>query len=194
LQFSMRDLGCDVYAGSLCHWLNGPQHTGVLYVSVALQATLQTDPIIHTEPTLLRNIDGWPALQRRWPNEFVDMAPQFQGATTALAWQEGFGRARIEARLRELQTYARMRLQSIDSLQIVTPSGPGMWLQVLSIKPSRRSAVELAEWLRSNDNVIVSAFAGPQDGLNILRVSLHLYNSPDEIERLAHGLQRAVRA
>jgi selenocysteine lyase/cysteine desulfurase len=194
LQFSVRDLGCDVYAGSLCHWLNGPQHTGVLFVSTALQANLQTDPIIRTEPSLLHNIGSWPALQRRWTSEFVDMAPQFQGVTTALAWQEGFDRARIEARLRELQIYTRMQLQNIDGLQIVTPAVPGMWLQVLSIKPSRRSAVELAEWLRSNDNVIVSAFAGPQDGLNVLRVSLHLYNSPDEIERLAHGLQRAARA
>jgi isopenicillin-N epimerase len=194
LQFSVRDLGCDVYASSLCHWLNGPQHTGVLFVRDALQPTLQDEVNTGAEPMLLRNLSSWPALQRRWPTDFVNMAPQFQGVATALAWQEAFGRVRIEARLRELQLYARMQLQNIDGLQIITPAVPGMWLQLLSIKPSRRSAIDLAEWLRSNDKVIVSGFRGTQDGLNVLRVSLHLYNSHDEIERLAHGLQRAARA
>jgi len=196
LQFSVRDLGCDIYAGSLCHWLNGPQLTGVLFVREALQAALIADPLNRTEPVLLGNlpddVSGWPLLQRRWPRGFVEMAPQFQGAAIALTWQEAFGRPRIEARLRELQLYSRLRLQSIG-LQIVTPVVPGMWLQLLSIKPSRRSAVDLAQWLRSNDNVLVSA-AGTQDGLNMLRISLHLYNSHDEIERLAQGLQRAARA
>jgi selenocysteine lyase/cysteine desulfurase len=122
------------------------------------------------------------------------MAPQLYGAATALTWQEAFGRVRIEARLRELQLYTRMKLQSIRGVQIITPAAPGMWLQLLSIKPERRSARELADWLSSNDNVIVSAFADTQDSLNVLRISLHLYNSYDEIERLAHGLERAARA
>jgi isopenicillin-N epimerase len=194
LQFSVRELGCDVYAGSLCHWLNGPQHTGVVFVRESLQANLQREALSRSEPTLLNSLSTWPALQRRWPTVFADMAAQFQGVATALAWQEALGRARIEARLRELQLYTRMRLQAIDGLQIVTPSLPGMWLHLLSLKPGRRSASEVAAWLRSNDNVIVSAIGSPQDGLNVLRVSLHVYNSHDEIERLAHGLQRAARA
>jgi selenocysteine lyase/cysteine desulfurase len=193
LQFTTSDLGCDVYAGSLCHWLNGPQHTGVLYVRAALQARLPVEQLSRAESALINDLNGWPALQRRWPEDFVELAPQFQGVMTALTWQEGFGRARIEARLRELQLYTRLRLQSIDGLQIITPAAPGMWLQLLSLKIGRRNAVDLADWLRNNDNVIVSAYVGAQDGLNVLRVSLHLYNSHDEIERLAQGLQRAAR-
>jgi selenocysteine lyase/cysteine desulfurase len=69
-----------------------------------------------------------------------------------------------------------------------------MWMQLLSMRPSKHSATDLAEWLRNNDKVIVSGFRGTQDGMNVLRVSLHLYNSHDEIERLAQGLQRALRA
>jgi isopenicillin-N epimerase len=194
MQFSVRDLGCDVYAGSLCHWLNGPQSTGVLYVRDALQPTLQDEPAIGAEPSLLRNLSSWPTLQRRWPTDFANLAPQCQSVPTALAWHEAFGRVRVEARLRELQLYTRMRLQNIEGIELLTPSLPGMWLQVLSIRPSRRSATDLAEWLRNNDKVIVSAFRGTQEGMNVLRVSLHLYNTHDEIERLAQGLQRALRA
>jgi selenocysteine lyase/cysteine desulfurase len=104
------------------------------------------------------------------------------------------GRPRIEARLRELQTYARLRLQSIEGLQLLTPVQPGMWLQILSARSARRNAKDLADWLRNNDKVIVSHANATQDGMNVLRVSLHVYNSHDEIERLTQGLQRALRA
>ncbi len=37
---SIADMECDVYATSFCHWLNGPQHTGALYVRRELQSQL----------------------------------------------------------------------------------------------------------------------------------------------------------
>jgi len=194
LQFSVAELGCDIYAGSLCHWLNGPPQLGVLYVREAGRSMLHDDPAVDADPTLLRDVSSWPALQRRWPGNVIQRASQLQSVPTALGWHETLGRARIEARLRELQLYTRMRLQNLEGLQIMTPSVPGMWLQLLSIKSNRRSSTTLAEWLRSNDKVIVSGFTGTEDGLNGLRISLHLYNSHDEIERLVQGLQRALRA
>lgn len=193
LQFSVRELGCDVYGASLSHWLNGPQQTGVLYVRNELQTTLPDEFANVAEITLASNRATWPRLLRRWPNDFIDQAPQFQSLPTALAWQESLGRPRIEARLRELQTYVRLRLQSISGLELLTPVQPGMWLHMLSVRSAKRSATELADWLRNNDKVIVSSINATQDGMNVLRISLHVYNSHDEIERLTQGLQRALR-
>lgn len=193
LQFSMRELGCDVYSASLCHWLNGPQQTGALYVRNELQTLLPDEFANVAEVTLASNRATWPRLLRRWPNDFIDQAPQFQSLPTALSWQEGLGRPRIEARLRELQTYVRLRLQSIAGLELLTPVQPGMWLHMLSVRSGKRSTTELADWLRNNDKVIVSSVNATQDGMNVLRISLHVYNSHDEIERLTQGLQRALR-
>lgn len=193
LQLSMRDLGCDVYSASLCHWLNGAQQTGVLYVRNEFQSNLMDD-VASTDAALVGNRVGWPKLLQRWPTDFIEQAPQFQSLPTALAWQESIGRARIEARLRELQTYVRLNVQNIMDVEMLTPVQPGMWLNLLSLRPGKRSAVDLANWLRNNDRVIVSGFNSTQDGLNVLRVSLHIYNSHDEIERLTQGLQRALRA
>lgn len=194
LQFSVRELDCDVYGASLCHWLNGPHETGVVYVREQLQSVLQADFAGSVEPGLSNNRAGWPRLMQRWPDDFIDLAPQFQSLPTALAWQENIGRARIEARLRELHLYARLRLQSIAGVELLTPIQPGMWLNVLSLRASNHYAAELADWLRNNDRVIVSGFNATQDGMNVLRISLHVYNSHDEIERLTQGLQRALRA
>ena len=193
LQLSMRDLGCDIYSASLCHWLNGPQNTGVLYVRAGMQSMLQDDGLSGTELTLAGNRFGWPQLQQRWPTDFIELAPQFQSLSTALSWQESIGRSRIEARLRELQTYTRLRLQNLDGIEPITPLPPGLWLQLLSLRTPKHSAIELAEWLRNNDKVVVSAVAVDSEGVNGLRVSLHIYNSFDDIERLALGLQRALR-
>ncbi len=196
LQFSVRDLDCDIYGSSLCHWLNGAQHTAVLFVRSELQTLLGDalnpgggthDPAA----TLSRN---WPRLCRRWPHEFIEQATQFQSISSAMNWQENLGRARIEARLRELQTYARLRLQGITGIELLTPAVPGMWLHILSLRPARGSAAELANWLQNNDKVIVSGLTDTQDAVNVLRISLHTYNSHDEIERLVQGLQRALRA
>ncbi len=193
LQFSVRELGCDVYGASLCHWLNGPQQTGALYVRSELQSVLPDEYANAADITLASARATWPRLQRRWTEDFIAQAPQFQTLPTALAWQEGIGRPRIEARLRELQIYTRLRLQGIEGLELLSPLQPGMWLQILSARSARRNAKELADWLRNNDQVIVSHANATQDGMNVLRISLHVYNSHDEIERLTQGLQRALR-
>lgn len=194
LQFWMQDLGCDVYGASLCHWLNGPQQTGVLYVRTELQSALQDALIGSTDPLLVTQRSSWPKLLQRWPNDFIELAPQFQSLPIALTWQESIGRARIEARLRELQTYARLRLQNFAGLTLLTPIQPGMWLHLLSLRADKRDANELASWLSTNDTVIVGCCNATQDGANALRISLHVYNSHDEIDRLTQGLQRALRA
>ncbi len=193
LQFSVRELGCDVYGASLCHWLNGAQPTGALFVRNDLQSALPDEYANAADVTLASARSAWPRLQRRWIEDFIEQAPQFQSLPVALAWQEGLGRPRIEARLRELQIYTRLRLQGMEGLEVLTPSLPGLWLQILSVRSARRNARELADWLRNNDKVIVSHASATQDGMNVLRISLHVYNSHDEIERLTQGLQRALR-
>lgn len=193
LQFSMRQLECDVYGASLSHWLNGPQDTGVLFVRSSLQAQLQPEETPGAETLGVDSITAWPALLQRWPMDFIEQAPQFQSLSVALNWHEIVGRGLLEARLRELHAYTRLRLQALNGLQLLTPSQPGMWLALLSLRPMKRSARELSDWLRRNDKVVVGEFDTSPGELDALRISLHIYNSHDEIERLLQGLQRALR-
>jgi len=106
--------------------------------------------------------------------------------------QEGLGRARIEARLRELTLYTRLKLQNAADIQILTPGAPGLWSSMLTLPRPRHTGVELANWLRKNDQAVVRGYQ--QNAQNALRISLHIYNSFDEIDRLVQGLLRAVRS
>jgi len=186
---SIIDIDCDVYAGSFCHWLNGPQHTGVLYVRRELHPQLPylSDALIET---LNLNTAVWPALIGKLPQDFLHYAPQFQAVPAALAMQEALGRSAITARIHELSSYARLQLQSAN-LQITTPIPGELWNNVLTINIRGRNAAELVNYLRRTDQVVVG-------GMNlatgsVLRLSFHIYNSFDDIDRLLRGLARAVK-
>ena len=191
LSISLHELDCDVYSTSLSHWLNAPPHTGVLYVKREVQPRFAFPP---TNVSELWDVDPqqWPTLLAKLPQDFVHYAPQFQAVPAALALQEGLGRARIEARLRELTLYTRLQLQSSPDIQFLTPTLPGLWASILSLRSTRHSALELARWLRRNDQVVVRGFDQAAGGA--LRISLHIYNSHDEIDRLVKGLLRGMRS
>lgn len=192
LQFSLSDLGCDAYGSSFAHWLNGPE-AGLLYLRRDLHATLNTNSV--TQPQL--DTHDWPYLAGLLPTVITTNASQLQVLPLALGLQERIGRARIEARLLELQTYARLQVQTLADVETLTPTQPGMYLHLLSVRPLHRNAEQLANWLRTNDQVLVSAIGAASIDptlTNVLRISLNLYNSFDDIDRMVMGLRRALRS
>jgi isopenicillin-N epimerase len=104
-------------------------------------------------------------------------------------FHEQIGRGRIEARVRELAVYTRLRLQSLP-LKLLTPSRPGLWAGILTFRVPGRSAVDMATTLARNNRVHVRALRWPQVPEGALRVALHIFNSPDDAERLAQAMQQ----
>lgn len=194
LSARLPELDCDVYAASLGHWLSGSAASGVLYVRRSLHERFSSE----LRAPSLAGIDpqGWPALVSRW-HDFSTLSVTLPGLPLLLDFQDRLGRDRIEARLRALHTYARLRLQANTELQLLTPNQPGMALNILSLRSTRRSGAQMAEWLRANDNVITSGFErnpnAPAALADMLRISFNIYNSHDDIDRLVQGLTRAAR-
>ena len=186
---SIADMECDVYATSFRHWLNGPPHSGALYVRRELQAQLPdlSDAAIET---LGLNLSAWPTLIAKLPQDFLQYAPQFQALPPALALQENVGRTIIAARIHELSSYAWLQLQSAG-LVMLTPAPGQLWTNVLSINAGRRNVADLMSYLRRTDQVMVGGMNLPIGA--VLRLSFHIYNSFDDIDRLIRGLIRAIR-
>ncbi|HEX2584693.1 MAG TPA: aminotransferase class V-fold PLP-dependent enzyme [Steroidobacteraceae bacterium] len=189
MNVSMMELDCDVYASSFHHWMNGPQHTGVLYVRRTLlnQVTSLSHPLIDM---LDLNIASWPALIAKLPKDFIDYAPQFQALMQSLSLQEGLGRNVVAARIRELCSYARLQLQSTN-MQIMTPVPGQMWSNILTVRAANPRVAELVNYLRRTDQVVVGGINIPNGSL--LRMSFHIYNSLDDVDRLLRGVSRAMR-
>ncbi len=209
LDVAVTELKCDFYAASLHKWINGPHGLGLLYVRRELLATLA--------PSMANSNLGWNVINRYgqasiddeaqravWPATLAKfgcnirfLGPKLRALEATLDFREELGADRIEARIRELAIYTRLRLQQLDDIEILTPAQPGMWSGILAFRPRRGTAEELALRLRRSNKIAVSAIIHPAsasaypDGapeFSAVRVCLHIYNSHDDVERLVRAL------
>jgi len=196
LALSLRDLGCDFYAANCHKWLGGCQGTGLLFT--------RREMLDRLWPVVPRGIDSTPPIQvpadtpghndvppalHKFGNVVPHLWPALRGSAAALDFHDQIGRARLEARIRELAVYARLKLQPLPALKILTPARPGLWAGILTFRIAGRSASELAGTLARNNRVHLKVLRWPQNDEGALRAAFHIFNSPDDIDRLAQGLR-----
>lgn len=195
LDFNLRDLGCDFYAASCHKWLIGSQGTGLLYVRremldrlwPLLPRGIDASPPVAT-PTQSSGQDDIPAALHKLGNVVPQLWPALKGSEAALDFHQQVRRGRIEARVRELAIYARLRLQQIAGIQLLTPAMPGLWCGILTFRVPGRLASDLAVTLARVNRVYVSSLNWPNTSEGALRLSLHAFNTHDELEKLMQGL------
>lgn len=198
LDFAIRDLGCDFYAANFHKWLAGSQGVGMLYVRREtldrvwpLQPRgIDASPPVST-PTKSVGHENAPATLHKLGNVVPYAWPALRGAEAALEFHELVGRARIEARIRELAIYARMRLQQIPGIEVLTPGRPGLWAGILTFRAPSRPNADIATALARDNRVYIGSLSWPAEE-GALRICPHIFNSHDEVERLLQGLQREL--
>jgi selenocysteine lyase/cysteine desulfurase len=119
--------------------------------------------------------------------------PAMRGVEAALEFQQQVGRSKIEARVRELAIYARLRLQQLRGIELLTPARPGLWAGILTFRAPGKVAIDLAAAVARSHRVHVRAVRWPNDAGGALRLSLHVFNTHDDVEKLVQGLQLALR-
>jgi selenocysteine lyase/cysteine desulfurase len=92
-----------------------------------------------------------------------------------------------------LAIYARLRLQALSNVEILTPAQPGMWGGILSFRSKQMAAAELSLRLKRSNRIITTALAHPASEhgpeYSAVRACFHIYNSHDDVERLVRALQ-----
>jgi isopenicillin-N epimerase len=200
LEFAARDLGCDFYA-TCCHkWLGGSHGTGALHVRREI-----LDRLWPTEPRGLDSVppvftptdaDGntdVPAAVHKLGNIVPYSWPALRGVEAAMEFQQQVGRSKIEARIRELAIYARLRLQQVTGIELLTPARPGLWAGILTFRVSGKAATDIAAAVERTHRVHARAIRWPNSADGALRLSLHIFNTHDDVEKLIQGLQQALR-
>ncbi len=199
LDFQLRDFECDYYAGCFHKWLGGPHGTGFLYVRRAMldrlwpmePRCLDASPPIFV-PTQSAGHEDAPAAIHKLGNVVPKLWAALRGAESALEFQQQVGRSKIEARIRELAIYARLRLQQLD-IEILTPARPGLWAGILTLRSPKHSGSMLATALARGHRVYARSLEWPGSEQGALRASFHIFNTHDEIEKLLQGLDRALK-
>lgn len=200
VEFSMHDLGCDLYA-TCCHkWLSGSHGTGALYVRREVldklwplgPRGLDSVPQVFTPTDADGNADV-PAALHKLGNIVPYAWPALRGVEAALEFQQTVGRSKIEARIRELAIYARLRLQQVTGIEMLTPARPGLWGGILTLRAPGKQAIDLAAAIERTHRAHARVVRLPNDDGGALRLSPHIFTAHDDIEKFVQGLQLALR-
>ncbi len=192
--FSLERIGCAFYCASLHKWLSAPLGSGFLYVRRDWQQKL-TPPVVSWG----RSLSGRSV---RWQDEFNwlgtrDPAP-FLAVPSAIKFLEDIGLEDFRAHGHALAKLFRDRLTTEWNVEALVPDDPAWYGTMITMplpsgpilraKPNAFDPLQKALWEQYRIEIPVMDWNGRRH----LRVSCHVYNSRDDIERLFTALRECA--
>lgn len=195
IPLSVQDIGCDFLAFS-GHKICAPTGIGVLYGRMAV---LESMPPWHGGGEMILSVTLETCTFKPPPARFEAGTPDIAGAiglAAAMKYLEGIGLANIEQHGLELSRHAIEKLGSIDGLRILGPSTAPRG-SLVSFHCDFAHPHDIVEWantygiaLRGGHHCtqpLMKRFKVPGSS----RASFYLYNTIDEIDRLAEVIETA---
>jgi isopenicillin-N epimerase len=193
LPLAIDSLGSDFYTASCHKWLSGPIGSGFLHVARRQQQ--------HVRPPVL----SWgripPTKIDSWSDEFVWLGTRNPAAylaiPAAIGFLEAVGLPAFRARTHWLARQARRGLLELTNLPPLVPDDAAWYgsMAHVPLPPPKTGRVggetcpisnplQDTIWRRLGIEVPIVEFRG----VRYIRVSCHLYNDSEQIDRLARGL------
>lgn len=201
LSVNLEATGCDSFSSSAHKWFMGPRGTGILYVSKKwarriMPPTLGYDFLLnYPEEELPDTAKRFECLGQR------DIAPYAAIADTVDVHTALGGSQQIETEIAALTHYTIERLGAAG-IKAVTPAIPEFWHGVVTIDLDSSINVYGAFLALHNEGIAAAFVDGPRvccapDGEPVsaasptyLRLSTHIYNSRDDIDRAIAVINR----
>jgi selenocysteine lyase/cysteine desulfurase len=175
IEVDVKALGCDVYAASGHKWLMAPAGTGLLYLSAAIGNTVDPIPLqagraVYSASSGVTNIPGVLAM------------------ATAVDYLNAIGVGAIERYNLALRQRVFAAIQGVPRVRIVSPpKGPAASPMLSYALPDAVKSEDLYERLSRRHNVVVKVV--PSQWFNGHRISTHLFNTPEDVDRLVGALK-----
>jgi selenocysteine lyase/cysteine desulfurase len=193
LPIDVEAIGCDILSATGRKYLRGPRGTGLLYVRRAWIERLEP-PLIDLHAATWTGADSYTLRPdaRRFENWETNVAGKL-GLGVAIDYARGWGSDSIWTRVSDLASQLRSALRAMPS---VTVHDLGqVQCGIVSFTVAGHAAAAVREALRVQQiNVSVSSLTSTRldmaaRGLNqLVRASVHYYNTDDEIDRLCAAL------
>ncbi|HEY1032630.1 MAG TPA: aminotransferase class V-fold PLP-dependent enzyme [Flavipsychrobacter sp.] len=188
LPLDLHELGCDAYA-SCCHkWMLGPKGTGFLYVREDFQPLLQAyfvgaggdDGKWNMAATPIEMGAYAPDAHRYYSG--TQAASLFKGVDAAVDFIETIGIDNIHKRVKALGNYTYNELMAFgDKVEVITPAEPESRCAVIGFRVKGVDSNKFYTYCLEN-SVRIRYVA--ENGLRSLRVSTHIYNNKQEVDKL----------
>ncbi|MBN2417261.1 aminotransferase class V-fold PLP-dependent enzyme [bacterium] len=186
------DIGADFYTFSGHKWLLGPRRTGVLYIRRERFDTVHpvTTGAYSDDGHSLRTMDltFQPTAQRY---EYgTQNAALFEGMLEGISMIRTIGLNRVEEHNRRLAEQFYAGLQEISALDILSHREYESRSAMISFRPRTGRGSELAAELSGKRNIRVRHV--PEDGLDGIRVSFHVYNTEENVDHILAAIREIV--
>lgn len=180
LDVKLGDIAPDFYTGSAHKWPCGPKECGVLFVDRRVHDRIWPSVVgVYTGAVgISRKLEG---LGQRDDARLVALAE-------SIRFREAIGRETIEARLRQLSQMLIAELRKLDGVHVYTDPAADRSANLVVFRPATLDPRRLGAALAEQDGVVATVRGG-QDRPGI-RVSPHIYNTMEEMERLVGTLKR----
>jgi selenocysteine lyase/cysteine desulfurase len=180
--FTRQDLDCDYYATSLHKWLFAPHGTGLLYVRKDKIQDLW--PLMAAPEEMAEDI-------RKYEEIGTHPAANYLAIGEAIAFHEGLGPQRKEARLRYLRDYWATRLLEQDRVRLHTSLNPEFSCGIATVQIEGVDSGELNAYLWERHRIITTAIKHPE--FEGLRVSPSVYTTLEELDRFCDAIIDVIR-
>ena len=194
IPLDLNALECDFYGGNCHKWLCAPKGTGFLYASPRAQEHLNHVIVSwgYSREGPKRGGDDMLRINDRpfmWGIENWGTRDQaaFAAVGAAVDFQERVGKRRILCRGRTLAAYLREGLNATGWARLLTPSMGDMSGSISAFHVTGFESLDLYERYR------ITLPAERIDGAHWIRVSTHICNGFDHVDRLIEALHEQRR-
>ena len=185
VDYRIPDLGCDYFGTSLHKWLLAPIGTGLLYV--------RRDHIASTWPLMPGPADSRGSIAKFWNLGTFPPAP-FLAISEAIAFHNGIGAARKEARLRYLTRYWTDKTRDIPGIRFLASFAPEMSCGLTTFQLGGVDADALRQYLLERYSIVVQSMGTRRDpAIKGLRVTPNVYTTVEELDRFVEVLHDVGR-
>ena len=178
MDLNMAELNVDHYAAAGQKWLMCGTGTGVCYIKRDVQERIWP----------LMGAPGDPKDGAKKYESFGQRdVPSALGMTAAVDLQTAIGKKNIEARARALSTRFRTGLKGIPGVKMWTSESPqfAAALTLFSVRDIPMANVQQA--ILNRDRIYIRTMA--TGNLNAVRAATHIYNMPEEVDRLLDSVR-----
>tara|TARA_B100000029_G_scaffold170986_2_gene167217 strand:- start:29128 stop:30420 length:1293 start_codon:yes stop_codon:yes gene_type:complete len=177
----LSDLGCDAYSASLHKWLIGPIGTGFFFVRKTSRSSIQSP--FSTDLT-----QGDPGYN---PLGTISL-PVYAALQVALDMILTLGLENIENRCRFLSDYLKESLEKVKGVEILSGNSPEISSPGSTIFEAQGvDAINFVTVMAEEHRMHVDEHQ--RDGHNAIRISTHIYNTQEEIDRLVTALREEMK-
>ncbi|MCG8586567.1 MAG: aminotransferase class V-fold PLP-dependent enzyme [Pirellulales bacterium] len=179
-------IGCDYYVASCHKWLCAPLGTGFLYAREPAEPPL--------EPLVMSWGRVQPAVPEIWREEFWwsgtrDLAA-YLTVPTAIEFMRSHGLADFRKLTHDLAMYACERVSRVTQCEPFLPERDDWFGSMMPLPLPDCDTATLMHTLAATHSIEVPAYRW--EGRPILRVSCHLYNDREQIDRLANAMSELL--